>query len=275
MLRSISSINLLLLLALFMMPAAASAQQTRVLQDDDWCDQNWNDDRDAERYCEVREVTLAADRSTVRVDGRQNGGIRVEGWDRDEILVRARIEANAPSEADARELASAVRLQTDRPVIAADVPRTRERHTRAFVSYEIFVPRQSNLDLETHNGGIEIESVEGDIAFDALNGGVTLRDLGGRVTGETTNGGLEIVLTGDVWRGDGLDVETTNGGVELFVPERYSADLETGTVNGRVDLGFPVMVQGRLDRQFSTTLGNGGARIRVKTVNGGVSVRRS
>jgi hypothetical protein len=80
------------------------------------------------------------------------------------------------------------------------------------------------------------------------------------VRGSTSNGGLDVVLTGDRWIGEGLDVRTTNGGVELAIPANYSARLETGTVNGGMEIGFPITVQGRLDRRLTTQLGNGAPR---------------
>ncbi len=253
--------------------APADAQQTRTLHDDEWCDRdNWEHDNDGERYCEVREITLSASRDLITVDGRQNGGIKVEGWNRKEILVRAKVTTHARTEAAAERLAEDVEIHTDR-TIYADVPET-QRKEWASVSYRLMVPRRSNLSLETYNGGISIENVEGEMDFEALNGGLNLIDLAGDVHGGTTNGGVTVELTGSAWKGDGLNVETTNGGVKIYVPDDYSADLETRTVNGRVDVDFPVMVQGRIDRRISTKLGKGGKMIRVITTNGGVKVRR-
>ena len=60
----------------------------------------------------------------------------------------------------------------------------------------------------------------------------------------------------------------------MTVPESYSAELETGTTNGRVNIDFPVTVQGRFDRRLNTTLGSGGAKVRAITTNGGVTIRR-
>jgi hypothetical protein len=60
----------------------------------------------------------------------------------------------------------------------------------------------------------------------------------------------------------------------LRVSRGYSAHLETGTVNGGVDIDFPVMVQGKIGRRITTDLGKGGPTIRVITTNGGVDVRR-
>jgi DUF4097 and DUF4098 domain-containing protein YvlB len=94
------------------------------------------------------------------------------------------------------------------------------------------------------------------------------------VRGRTTNGGVEVRLDGDTWDGEGLDLETTNGGIRLRVPEDYSARLETRTVNGSVDIDFPVTVQGNIGRSISATLGNGGALVRAVTTNGQVRVSR-
>jgi DUF4097 and DUF4098 domain-containing protein YvlB len=71
-----------------------------------------------------------------------------------------------------------------------------------------------------------------------------------------------------------MDVSTTNGGVSLSIPENYSAHLETGTVNGRLNVDFPITVQGELKRELSANLGSGGATIRAMTTNGGVRIRR-
>ena len=267
---------LLTLSLLFILPAAG--QNVRVLTDDDWCDdQGWGN-RDTERYCQVREFTLEP-RDLIDVDGMQNGGVHVEGWDRDEILVRARVTANARTESQARELAEAVSIDVGRR-IKADLPSNGNggngRNKRwTSVSYQIYAPRHSNVDLTTHNGGIQIENIDGDVEFDVLNGGVRLIDLAGNIEGSTTNGGVEVELTGSEWEGDGMDVTTTNGGVKLLIPDNYSAQLETGTVNGKLEFDFPVTIKGRLDRKISTTLGDGGKTIRVRTTNGGVKVQRS
>jgi hypothetical protein len=90
----------------------------------------------------------------------------------------------------------------------------------------------------------------------------------------TMNGGLDVELAGTSWEGTRLDVETRNGGVDLSIPDGYSAELEVGTVNGRLEVDFPVTIQGRLDRHLRTTLGGGGEPVRVVTTNGGVTVRR-
>jgi DUF4097 and DUF4098 domain-containing protein YvlB len=252
--------------------APAYAQTNRASNDEEWCNSEyWNSDR--EQHCEIREATLDS-RTLLEVTGGKNGGIDIRGWDRDQIKVVAKIQTSANSKRRAEEIASAVEIRTRR-LIGAEVSSNLARRENASVSFRIYVPFKTNLDLTTHNGGINISEVSGDIGFSAMNGGVTLARLSGDVNGETTNGGLDVELTGDSWNGKGLDVATTNGGITVSVPSGYNAEFETGTVNGRVDLDFPMTVSGRINRNIRTTLGEGGAPVRVRTTNGGVSIRRA
>lgn len=256
------------LLLLLGAPAGAQARDAREWLDD--CRSGrWGGD-DA-RACDVREVTLPA-RGRVVVDGGDNGGITVTGWDRDEIRVVARLQAQAGRDADARALLADLRIETD-GTIRASGPRSRSRESWS-VSFDVHVPRRTDLSLDTHNGGVRILNVEGAVRFGAVNGGVVLTDLAGDVRGQTENGGVTVTLAGNRWRGAGLDVRTQNGGVRLAIPTRYDAQLETGTVNGRFDVDFPMTVSGRIDRTIRTQLGSGGPTIRVRTTNGSVAVRR-
>lgn len=253
--------------------AGSVAQQVRTLTDDTWCRDGDRGDRDRERYCEVREVTLPADRQPIAVDATPNGGVSVEGWDRNEILLRAKVQAQARTESAARVRVREVTLETAN-TITADGPGT-GRHEGWSVSYRLFVPRRSNLDLRSTNGGITIEAVDGAIEFRTTNGGITLLGLKGDVRGSTNNGGVHIALTGDEWQGVGLDVRTTNGGVKIDVPDHYSARLESGTVNGTMRMDFPITVLGRINRRIEAELGGGGKTIRAVTTNGSVTIRRS
>ena len=261
---------LLPLLALLALPAAASAQEWSTTVDADECRERWNDD---ERWCEVRETTFVAGGS-LEVDGGDNGGVTVHGWDRDEVRVRARVFAHDRRDAErAREMAADVRLLADGGRLRADGPSASDGRGWG-VSWEVWAPRSTDLDVRARNGGIGLDGLRGAVRFETLNGGVRLEDLAGDVRGETRNGGLRVALSGPRWEGQGLEVETMNGSVDLRVPEDYSARLVTGTVNGGMEIDFPVMVRGRVDRRITATLGDGGPTVRVETRNGSVRVRR-
>jgi DUF4097 and DUF4098 domain-containing protein YvlB len=237
------------------------------------CRDDWHSEKVAS-HCEIKEQMLPASGSTITVDARQNGGVSVKGWDRNEILVRSRIQTIGSAQTEADELAKQIKIETAGMKIFATGPETR-RDYHWNVSYEIFVPRRSDLSLESHNGGISIADVHGNLEFNAVNGGVSLKRVGGNVRGGTTNGGLVVELNGERWDGEELDVKTTNGGIVMSVPENYSAHLETGTVNGSLSIDFPVTVQGKITRELALNLGSGGPTIRAMTTNGGVRVKRS
>jgi Toastrack DUF4097 len=227
---------------------------------------------DRASYCEVREETIGG-ANPLDINAGRNGGIRVRGWDRGDVLVRARIVGYADSDAEARRVVSGVRIDTAEGNVSAVGP-DGNGESGWSVSFEVQVPRTALLTLNTRNGGIAIEDFRGAAKFRAQNGGVTLRDVSGDIRGETTNGGVTVDLTGDHWDGAGLDVETRNGGIRLTLPANYSADLETGTTHGRLSVDFPMTVQGSIGRSLTTTLGAGGAKLRAITTNGGVSIHR-
>ena len=251
--------------------AATGFAQTRTQTNTDCQDRLYSGGRERAVYCENREETFAGS-GLLDVDASRNGGIRVRGWDRTDIRLVARITAYAENESRARAIAESVRIETGGRIRATgpDSGRGESWH----VSYQIDVPRDARLALNTLNGGITIEDFRGSATFRATNGGVSLIDVNGDIRGETTNGGVDVRLTGDRWEGAGLDVETRNGGVRMIVPERYSAELETGTVNGRVRIDFPVTLSGTLRGDIKTRLGSGGARLRATTRNGGIRIER-
>src|SRR5215510_6644249 len=265
--KTILFILVLALSTLIAAPAAAQKKDGQMR-----CgDSNYNDR--LQTYCEIKEQTLAAT-GAVAVDAKQNGGISIKGWDRADVLVRSKIQTAAPTQAEAEALAKQIVIETAGR-IRAEGPEQRDDY-HWHVSYEIFVPRHTDLSLEAHNGGISIADVSSKIEFSTTNGGVSLSRVGGNVRGATTNGGLHIELAGTRWEGEALDVKTTNGGVNLIMPDNYSAHLETATVNGNVSFGFPVNVprneRGRIPKSINVDLGSGGPTIRATTTNGGVRV---
>lgn len=229
---------------------------------------------DSVSHKEVRESTVSAG-SLVDVDARRNGGISVRGENRNDVLVRACIQTRGATEEAARSVARGIRIETG-SIIRAEGANDEKNWA---VSYEILVPRATNLKLSTYNGGIKINGVDGAIEFEATNGGIHLSEVAGNVKGRTSNGGLHITLSGNGWKGSGLDVETTNGGVHLAIPENYAARVETGTVNGGFKSEIPALNVERTERtramRINTELNGGGAPIRVITTNGGVKISSS
>jgi len=247
-----------------------------------FCDANnyWSDEASVS-FREVRELTAPA-AQTINVDGRQNGGISVKGEDRSDVLVRACIQAWAKSDEGAKAVAANIVISTSGAIRARSDSAGGDKNWS--VSYEIRVPRSSNLNLTAHNGGISVTGVSGNVEFETMNGGVFLNDDAGAYTGRTTNGGVFVKLTGGSWSGSGLNVTTTNGGVNILVPANYAANIETGTVNGGFSSDIPALslptervsndaYWGRQRaKRIATSFNGGGAPVKIITTNGGVRI---
>jgi hypothetical protein len=255
---------------------AKDAYKAEKIKNKEFCSgENWSNG-DRVSFRELREMTLPATGS-LAVDGGRNGGIKVKGSQTSEIVVRACVQTWGTSDEAARAVASGITISTG-GTVKANAP----SEENWGVSFEILVPRSTDLNLKAHNGGIAISSVEGRIEFETMNGGVSLTDVAGDVKGRTTNGGVNVALAGNSWKGSGLDVITTNGGVHLSMPETYAANIETGTTNGGFRSNIPALnvttedVRGPERHQratrLNTALNGGGAPIRVITTNGGVSI---
>jgi len=259
---------------------AIRAQDT----DDEWLDDcryesrhdSWRDSR--VKHCEIREAGF---RGPVRggaltVDPGMNGGVDIIAWDRDSVAVTARIQVNARSEDDAQAIAKDIRIEAAGRSISARGPRTHGTASSWSVSFVVYVPRRTDLSIATQNGPLSVEDVTGTMDLTTQNGPLVLSGVAGNVRARAQNGPLMVKLTGARWDGAGLDAETHNGPADLRIPEGYNAKIDFGTVNGPMEVGFPltVTINGRITDRISTTLGSGGAPIRVVTTNGPMTVRR-
>jgi hypothetical protein len=278
--RSIRTLPFLALLLL----AGAGALQAQSYRDDndaDWLERCRNDgnsrynDNDRARACEVRSVPVKLSGRSLSIDGQRNGGIRVYGWNGDSVKVTARIQVQARSDAAAKGLLPQIRVESTGNSVRADGPSMDSYDDQNWaVSFVVFVPRKFDLDLEAHNGGLSVDGVNGRLELSTTNGSLSLDDVGGDVHARTQNGSLNVKLTGARWDGSGLDAVTHNGSVRLAVPQTYAAQIETGTVNGRINTEIPITVSGNISRRMSFAIGGGGPPIRVTTTNGSVTITR-
>jgi hypothetical protein len=258
------------------LPSFAVAQQRRAVQDDaEWlenCRRDWGGrDDDHHQACEVRQVPVRLSGRSLQIDGRANGSIHARGWDGDSVRVTARLQAWGGSTAEAESMLKQIRVTAEGRAVRAEGPSGMGGHRADWsASYVVSVPRHFDLSLDANNGSLGVTGVEGRLDLETTNGSVWLASVAGDVRARTQNGSMNVELAGTSWQGSGLDAETHNGSVRMLIPDRYAAQLETGTVNGRIETDFPVTVQGRITRQLSIPLNGGGKTIRVHTQNGSV-----
>jgi hypothetical protein len=207
-----------------------------------------------------------------------NGKIAVTGTDTNTVeVVALRIgkgsnpesAKQALSRIEIREQASAdlVRLETKLPSSSGFFG-----HGGGEVRYTIKLPFGAQVRLETVNGGIELEHLQGRAVLETTNGGIVARGLVGPVEASTTNGGIEVDL--EEVAQDGVELECTNGGIRLRVPRNAHANVTARVTNGGIDVsGLEMEVIGeQTRRRLEGRLNGGGPRIQIEGTNGGIKL---
>lgn len=275
--RSFPALRLVLLATiLFTLPAMARADE-----DTSWLHEKpgarmhkWWGDANHPKHRELQRMTFANPHAMLAMVDLENGGAEIQAWSQDEVSVAARIEAQAPTEDEAVQLARKVRIVREGGTLRAEGPPA-EDHRSWSVVFHLLVPRQSDLKVRTQNGPVSIEGVKGKIDVATVNGPMDLKDLAGDVVARLENGPLSVDLDGSKWDGKGLDAETTNGPLSLSIPRDYSARLVTGTIAGPCSISLDHGGAFRSGRWNTYTLGAGGAPVRVVTTNGPAQVKSS
>jgi DUF4097 and DUF4098 domain-containing protein YvlB len=90
---------------------------------------------------------------------------------------------------------------------------------------------------------------------------------------ETVNGSIEAALGRTDWK-DTTSFRTVNGSITLALPREANTAVEARTVNGRIAIDFELAGARTARRETSGTIGAGGRRLALATVNGGIRVRR-
>lgn len=243
------------------------------------------------RYRSDREVVYEArpftvDGEALAIEAPVGGSIAVRAWDGDTVEVVACVKAVAATEAEGRRLIDAVRIETAQGIRTegpAALGRPGSDEGTVTVSFEVRVPRQTDLDIRAQNGAVSVVGVSGRVYVETVEGAVELDDLAGDVRVRTVDGSVTARLGGEGWTGEGLDViAARSGDMTLAFPALYSAELAVATRAGRVALdGVDVqnprvrpLGAGEAGRSISGTMGDGGAAIRLTTGTGDIALRQ-
>jgi hypothetical protein len=149
----------------------------------------------------------------------------------------------------------------------------RGRNNDTSVEFTVRLPAGVRLAVSTVNGEVRVDGATSEVRASTVNGGVTAMSSGGPVSASTVNGDVEVRMR-ELGTGD-LEYSTVNGSIDITVPPNLDADVDMRTVNGSLSADFPIMIQGRVNpRRIRATIGKGGRRIRLETVNGSVELRK-
>src|SRR5919199_5822679 len=216
-----------------------------------------------------------------------NGEINVEEADGDEVEVRG---VKHWRRGDPEDVHFEVKRDGDNVTICAlwfdnsecdaDSYRTRGRgghhdDNDVSVTFTVRLPRGVKVLAATVNGSVEVRGAESEVVANTVNGRVDAETSGGPVEAHTVNGSLRVRMGSAEGDGD-LEFATVNGSITVEGPRSLDADVEMSTVNGSVQSDYPLTVSGRFSpRNLHGTIGRGGLRMTLKTVNGSIELRKA
>ena len=152
-------------------------------------------------------------------------------------------------------------------------PRDRNRNNNngnVEVDFIVKLPAGVRANVSSVNGAVRVMGATAQVIAQTVNGDVDASTSMGPVRAKTVNGDVTVRM--DALQGsEDLEFETVNGSITAYVPANFQGDVELRTVNGSLSTDFPMTVQGRFDpRNMRATIGSGGRRLRLVTVNGSI-----
>ena len=250
------------------------------------------DDRDAVTESEERTITKA-DAPTLRVRPHKNGGVQIQGWEKDTYSVTSCKFASG-EDGNARRILAQMMLSVKNGEVSTNGPSDDGEWA---IYLLIRAPKGSVIDLETANGPLSLYNVDGKLTAHATNGPITLRDFSGdadvqasngpiTITGSsgnvrihTENGPISINLKGTTWNGTGLTADAQNGPLTLSVPPDYKSSFSVESRNySPMSCHASICDSARKtwdDNNRRIEFGGSPAMIKLSTVNGPVSVQSS
>jgi len=140
------------------------------------------------------------------------------------------------------------------------------------VDFIVHVPAGVSFVARNVNGDVIAEGLASDVRVETVNGDVEIETTGA-AEASTVNGSIEAAFGVSTLRSD-VEFSTVNGGITLDVPDDFNAELDAEWLNGHLDSDLPLSLRGRMGRRSARgTLGDGGARLEVSTVNGSIRIR--
>ena len=217
--------------------------------------------------CAEKESIIALQGAKIEVTAGGQGAIAVKSWNRNEIKIRVVSEAWAESTQTADKVLESISFKFDGNKLTG-VFTDGNYNLPWAVSFEITIPENSEINLNTVNGAIYVDELKGNIYANAVNGAVYLTQVSGKVTGKSTNGRVEVKITGADWNGESLDVESQNGDVAVYIPKAYSAQFKSETERGKI------FIQNQIYsfNNFKKVLNQGGKPITARSENGNILV---
>jgi putative adhesin len=135
----------------------------------------------------------------------------------------------------------------------------------------VTLPADTNVDLQTSNGGIEVVGLQNSGKLRTSNGMISLKDVKGEFEVNAMNGAIDF--RGEMTAGGMNQLTTFNGSVEVTLLGEPSVKLDATTSNGEITCKLPIVAMESEVNRLVGVVGGGDAGLVIKTLNGSITVQ--
>ncbi|MBI4853085.1 MAG: DUF4097 family beta strand repeat protein [Acidobacteria bacterium] len=189
-----------------------------------------------------------------------SGLIKIVSWEKAEIKLLASLDENL--EITENQKGSSVNIDVKCSRIGK-------------ANFEINVPTNSNLDIKTLSGFIEIFAVSGPISVQTTEGDIVLKNIiSNNVTAKSTSG--TIVFSGKLFEKGIYNLSSLENNVSIFLLPDSAFTLSATASSEKIDLGgFQLTDLTRHERRLSGKHSSGGASLNLSTHRGKILLNKS
>lgn len=224
---------------------------------------------------EIRETYQLAPGARVELSG-LNGAVKIETSDSKTAEVYIERTASSQEALDRRKIT----IETD----ANSLTIRGEKSDNGFFSRffgssagertTLKLPREVALYAKGVNGAFVTSDIDGTVEVSGINGRVQIASAVGRATFKGINGNMVVGLK--KIDQDGVTLSGINGNIELQLGSDVNADFDARGMNGRLVTDLPnISIDKSKHGTYSARIGNGGAGISAKGINGNIRFTRS
>lgn len=201
-----------------------------------------------------------------------NGSVDIQVWDKNEIHVVA--EKSASDDEALKRITVEFDAAPDRLKVNTRYEKKWFGSSNGDVRYSLKVPASlAKIKAHTVNSGINAEGLQGRLSLETVNGSIHVAGARSELFLETVNGTIKAKMDA-LPAGVDVQLKTVNGSCELSVPSDISARLDASAVNGRVRCDLPIVIESSRRSSLKGTIGAGASSIRLRSVNGSLTVSK-
>lgn len=238
---------------------------------------------------ETRKTTHLNQGGEIKIDSFK-GSITVTAWDRQEVEIYARIEADGES-AEQKRLVQDTEVTIDASADSLRIKSNYDKlqgrsnvsgnsdessYTLPFIQYTLRVPRNARISITDHKSKIDVSDLQAELRINTHKGSVKVARQNGAVSLDTHKGDAQVEFLS--FNKDSK-FDTHKGEIEVVIPGRIGFELDSEMGKGaNLDSTYDLSGLRKADRresQYKGSVNGGGPLLRMNSHKGQIRLRQS